>query len=535
MIACRSLISVDLTRRLTEVFSNSKSVRHLQQFYFHGTVNHNWRVDAGEVVGREMNRKKRNKVSRVWRQVSTQSSTSQAFEVNDVKIDSENSVAIACVNKNEVKEVQDCISSHLSTFQCENEVKVGDDQIISLSSMKRSDEVKGLHGYPITSTENNAASTEPISLTVKHSISLEVGSSLIHFIKGKGGATQRKVEADMGVRIIFPSSKKEESIIIEGDSAESLTRASKRIHEIIDEAVKSPSLDYSHFVSLPLAIHHPQLVDKLVQFQNSILGISETDQGKMLTMDSDANTSDEELEVQHVEKAAKDAVELKLRDGNEHVRMDVTSISLVSYPPKMSKASASEKTSKASELGIERSIFIKPKTFHLTVLMLKLWNKNLVRAAAEVLQSVSSKVIQALDSRPVSIQLKGLECMRGSFAKARVLYAPVEEIGGEERLLRACQVIIDAFIEAGLVLEKDAKQKLKLHATVMNARHRKSKTRTRKVDFFDARSIIDQYGSEDWGEYLIREAHLSQRFLFDENGYYHCCTSIPFPEDMQLD
>ena len=32
--------------------------------------------------------------------------------------------------------------------------------------------------------------------------------------------------------------------------------------------------------------------------------------------------------------------------------------------------------------------------------------------------------------------------MRGSLAKARVLYAPVEEIGGEGRLLRACRIQI---------------------------------------------------------------------------------------------
>lgn len=32
--------------------------------------------------------------------------------------------------------------------------------------------------------------------------------------------------------------------------------------------------------------------------------------------------------------------------------------------------------------------------------------------------------------------------MRGSPAKAGVLYAPVEEIGGEGRLLRACRIQI---------------------------------------------------------------------------------------------
>lgn len=96
-------------------------------------------------------------------------------------------------------------------------------------------------------------------------------------------------------------------------------------------------------------------------------------------------------------------------------------------------------------------------------------------------------------------------------------------------------MITNAFIEAGLVLENDLNQKLKLHATVMNARHRKSNRGSKKVDSFDARKIFGQYGLEDWGEYLVREAHLSQRFVFDDDGYYHCCASIPFPEEMQLD
>ena len=61
------------------------------------------------------------------------------------------------------------------------------------------------------------------------------------------------------------------------------------------------------------------------------------------------------------------------------------------------------------------------------------------------------------------------------------------------------------------------------------------KTRSARVDPFDARGIFDLYGNEEWGEYCISEAHLSQRFAFDENGYYHCCASIPFPENVQKD
>jgi hypothetical protein len=41
------------------------------------------------------------------------------------------------------------------------------------------------------------------------------------------------------------------------------------------------------------------------------------------------------------------------------------------------------------DFGIDKSIFIKPKTFHLTVLMLKLWNKDHIAKASDVLQVVS--------------------------------------------------------------------------------------------------------------------------------------------------
>lgn len=360
---------------------------------------------------------------------------------------------------------------------------------------------------------------KPMLSAEKHSLMLEVGASLIRFIKGKEGSTQKKIEEEMGVKIVFPSSKKEESIVIEGISTDCVTRASKKIQAIMDEAIES-SLDYSHFISLPLAIY-PELTDKLVNFQNSILGTNDVSADENLESDSIEDTLDIKNKGQELIKGRDVAVELKVED-EKHVKVDLTSIPFVSYPPKPPRLP------NASDFGIDKSIFIKPTTFHLTVLMLKLWNKERVNAASGVLKSISSKVIDALDNRPISIRLKGLDTMRGSLSKARVLYAPVEEIGSEGRLLSACQVIINAFVEAGLVLEKDAKQKLKLHATVMNARHRKGKRR-RKNDSFDARGIFKQFGSEDWGEYLIREAHLSQRFVFDENGYYHCCASIPFP------
>ncbi|KAI3977514.1 hypothetical protein MKX01_000427 [Papaver californicum] len=358
---------------------------------------------------------------------------------------------------------------------------------------------------------------------VKCSMSMEVAASLRCFVKGKRGAIQKEIEGETGVKIVFPPSKEEDSIVIEGDSMECVTKASEKIQVILEEAVKSPTLDYSHFISLPLGIH-PELVEKLVNFQSSILKSGDSSKDVNLVSQSDGDTSDDgETDGSRLNLGKEVAVELKVEDKIEHVKVEVTKIvPLVHYAPKKSKQFS------LPELGIEKSIFINPKTFHLTILMLKLWNKERIAVAAEVLQRVSSKVIDALDNSPLFIRLKGLGSMRGSLLKARVLYIPVEEIGGEGRLL---QIIIDAYVEAGLVLEKDARQTLKLHATVMNARHRKRKYRTKSVDTFDAREVIKKYGTEELGEYLIREAHLSERCRYDDDGYYIRCGSFPFPQN----
>eukprot|EP01018_Ginkgo_biloba_P002578 Gb_37660 [translate_table: standard] len=224
-------------------------------------------------------------------------------------------------------------------------------------------------------------------------------------------------------------------------------------------------------------------------------------------------------------------VKLNVADDNVCVKLDFEEVPAGDAHAKLQRSlSRSKKNS-----GIDKSIFIKPATFHLTVLMLKLWNKERIAQAAEVLQKASPQVNEALEGRPIAVSLKGLEFMRGKPSKAHVLYARVEEVGSNRRLQRACQVIIDAFLEAGLVMGKDARQALKLHATLMNTSHRKrkrSKGYKRNLPF-DARPIVERYGSADWGEYVIHEAHLSQRFSYDENGYYHCCGSIPFPKIMQ--
>ncbi|WOL08350.1 hypothetical protein Cni_G17103 [Canna indica] len=532
MIACRSLSRLvkvvrDPLNSLCNPFCRLQVWPHGQSLDLC-----TWKMSSTKPAEMERH-KKRKSVIHVWRPISMQS---VSHEVNEERSD------LRC----QPLELQNNISSDVSGEHILIQEESTMDSSITLtktsSAMGHDNHLEFVEG---TTSANHGSSTVLESVggpkqlaevddvqvmcqtksdgldrqDEQYSVSIKVDASLIRFIKGKGGSMQKQIEGDLGVKIVFPSSKEDKNIAIQG-TVESVAKASEKIASIIEEAVKSPKLDYSHFISLPLAVH-PELVEKLNRFQNMILG----DTAGVLDDDLENESNEEITDDEDKSESQKVAVKLEVQDEKEQVRVKIDARGYDS----------ATRASTLSDMGIERSIFIKPKTFHLTVLMLKLWNEERVAAAAEVLQGISSKVQDALENRPVSIILKGLMCMRGSPAKARVVYAPVKEIGGEGRLLRACQVIIDAYVEAGLVLEKDAQQSLKLHATLMNARHRKRKGRAKKRDSFDARHIFRVYGSADWGEYHIPEAHLSQRYKFDENGYYHCCSSIPLPENMITD
>jgi len=302
--------------------------------------------------------------------------------------------------------------------------------------------------------------------------SVQVDPPLLRFLVGKGGIMKEKIETQTGARMRIPSaqeSNQKKPVVVEASSEESLNMAVTQIQEVLDEAIRSPSFQYSHFISIPLALH-PPLLESVTGFQESVL---------------------------------------------ESVR-------------------SSSDDSCTTDKGIDKSIFVKPTTFHLTLLMLKLWNEDRVHAAINCLQRTMPHVHEALGNSPLSIKLTGVDCMQGNPAKAHVLYADVEANDQAERLLSATQVITEAFTEAGLVMDKDKEQAVKLHATLMNTTQRGGSTGGKRRRFprripFDGTEIMAKYQSYQWGEYRVSEAHLSQRFVYDENGYYHCCTSIPFP------
>ncbi|GKV27104.1 hypothetical protein SLEP1_g36310 [Rubroshorea leprosula] len=289
MLASRSLFRADRLLKFSSVYVKSKPG---SRSYYGGLSCNLKKGDTKYGLGAMDRNKKRKAVNTVWRPVSTQASSIEERIVKDVPVEagSGSPTEVLCSISNDVLDAQ--------------------------------------HATNVAEAVNEVHE--------KHSLSVEVGASIIRFIRGKEGATQKNIEEEMGVRIIFPSSKKEDSIVIEGSSIDNVTKASEKIQEIIEEVVRTRSLDYSHFVSLPLAIH-PELVDKLINFQNIILGNSDACTDEHVEGNPSGESSEDESEEHQLDRGSNVAVELNVED-NKSVKVDISSIPLVSYAPKASKS-----------------------------------------------------------------------------------------------------------------------------------------------------------------------------------------------------
>lgn len=148
-----------------------------------------------------MDKKKRRIGTPVWKPVCTQASSLEEPVVKDVGVESEIGSQMQEVNESTI-EVMDATVTP----------KAFEDDI-----------------------EDEASKENPVLSAAKHSLSVEVGASVIRFVRGKDGSTKEKIEKETGVQIILPSSKQEDAIIIEGTSAVSVAKASKEIQHIINE------------------------------------------------------------------------------------------------------------------------------------------------------------------------------------------------------------------------------------------------------------------------------------------------------------
>lgn len=375
---------------------------------------------------------------------------------------------------------------------------------------------------PVLSFENNISHVTEDAVQPERSEDtqfeafMKIGAPYVRFVVGRRGITRDSIEKATNTHIVIPPArevKSSVSLVVKGASQESVDAALAEIRSSLQRAEKNSNFQYTHFISLPLASHQA-LLEQLRSFKESIL-------------------AEEQKVINYVSWFPETAEKESSNVATINTTNKVTKIksSHILDPDLEGFFSDDESSDDENErpgnksLNINKFLIIRPETVHITVLMLKLFTDDRVNVAAEVLQGVKSKVLEILDGQEPKVFLKGIECLRGSPAEARVLCMKVEEADNGKCLQRACQAIKDAYTKAGLVAEVDKKQELKLHATLMNT----SFGRRLSNKPFDARKVLAKYRSQEWGEHCVNEVHLSQRFFYDESGYYRCCGSFQLP------
>ncbi|EDV29263.1 uncharacterized protein TRIADDRAFT_19563, partial [Trichoplax adhaerens] len=123
--------------------------------------------------------------------------------------------------------------------------------------------------------------------------------------------------------------------------------------------------------------------------------------------------------------------------------------------------------------GIEESIMQEPQRLHITIVVLRLFDK---------IEEVNCFVKRLKSIKQAKVDIKGLEIMGDDPSAAKVLYAEIHDTILQE----LGEDIVDRFVASGLTGKEGPR--LKLHATLMNSRYRTSTPGG--TEPFDARNIL---------------------------------------------
>lgn len=177
-------------------------------------------------------------------------------------------------------------------------------------------------------------------------------------------------------------------------------------------------------------------------------------------------------------------------------------------------------SSASGDSGLSDQIFAKPTRLHLTISMLKLYTPAELERAKRTLTAA----VAGHRGAAMSIALGGLELMKGSAKKARVVAAMVgdghteeEGIGSAERLQSLCDRVKAAFLEAGFFVSNPNQRKVKLHCTLLNTRWSRGR---KSRNFFDAAGFFDRMRESQLGTVSVTGVHLVSFTRFGQDDFY---------------
>eukprot|EP00040_Diaphanoeca_grandis_P031984 m.192634 g.192634 ORF g.192634 m.192634 type:complete len:359 (-) comp32475_c4_seq2:558-1634(-) len=179
--------------------------------------------------------------------------------------------------------------------------------------------------------------------------------------------------------------------------------------------------------------------------------------------------------------------------------------------------------------GISDEIFVNHQKLHLTLGTLKMYSDAQIKQAGALLTECTKEIRRHLGGNP-HILVRGVNYMNDDPSNVDVLYAKVALCDDDTDL--KLQSVVDAistrFIEAGLMEREFERDGVKLHATIMNSKWRRSSinetsnnSRNRERVSFDASAILKKCVKYTFGKSKFAEVHLSRMVARGKGtGYY---------------
>lgn len=186
--------------------------------------------------------------------------------------------------------------------------------------------------------------------------------------------------------------------------------------------------------------------------------------------------------------------------------------------------------------GVPSQIFQSSKKLHLTIGTLVLSDKVERENAMDMMDQIKTEIINPLLKRnPIKMRMRGLEYMNDDPTAVNVLYGKVISTDNKNTLQKVADAVFKRFDKTGLM--KESYDKVKLHVTLMNTRFLPAEPSSsgrgpgyqeNKSNTFDATPILKMFGDYNFGEFVINDLHISQRYSVDENGYYKAMYAVQF-------
>ncbi|KAJ3425035.1 activating signal cointegrator 1 complex subunit [Anaeramoeba flamelloides] len=167
--------------------------------------------------------------------------------------------------------------------------------------------------------------------------------------------------------------------------------------------------------------------------------------------------------------------------------------------------------------GFKKSVFVPPERFHLTLVMVKLYEEHERDTVKEIISNIKDYPGQILET-PLGIE--GMETFEGqSFEQLSVLYAKVKNQNSIEKIHKFHKWLCLQLQKKHILYNPEP---LELHATLVNVRYlqKQNPNAPNYLDFTPFNRLNEKLENYKFPQTKIKEIHLSTLDKYRSDGFY---------------